>query len=171
MSETLRLLKFEPAVALLIMANNHLNIRLHQAFVDLSSPQALTEDGQTKITISTKESVDRGIRRLYTGQMDYVYSRIHVVSVFSDLVLNVTPPITVAGAMRNLSLATGLVITQDDFENELVEGSTFVLKAKPESLRWYGETTVMLNEPGVSMNLAEAFPNNVFDDLIPPDYS
>ena len=171
MSETLRLLKFDPAVALLVMANNHLNIRLHQAFVDLGVPEVLNDSGQTKVTISTKESTDRGIRRLYSGQLDYVYNRIHVASVFAGTVLTVSPPVTIAGAMKNVALATGLVISQDDFVNELVEGDRFVLKAKPESLRWYGETTVMLNEPGLSIQLAEAFPNNVLNGLIPPVFS
>lgn len=168
MSDTLRLLKFDPAVALLIMANNHLNIRLRSEFATVGSPIVKDDNGLTEVTISTRESIDEGIRRDYTGSIQYVFKRIHVADIFSNLVLDLTPPITVNGVLRNMSLATGLAISPDDFENALVEGSSFVLKAKSESLRWFGETTVMLNEPGVSIQLAEAFPNNVLDGLAPP---
>lgn len=168
MSETLRLLKFDPAVALLIMANNHLNIRLRIEYVTLSKPKATDDNGLTEVTITTKRSADEGIRRDYTGSLKYVYKRIHVADIFSDLVLDLTPPITVGGVLRNLSLATGLVISPDDFENALISSKSFVLKAKADSLRWFGETTVMLNEPGASIQLAEAFPNNDLDGLIAP---
>ena len=168
MSETLRLLKFDPAVALLIMANNHLNIRLRIEYVDLGIPKPIDDNGLTEVTVTTKRSVDEGIRRDYTGSLKYVYKRIHVADIFTELIFTAKPPVTVYGLLRNLSLATGLVITDNDFENALITNKSFVLKAKPESLRWFGEISVMLDEPGESIQLAEAFPNNGLDGLIAP---
>lgn len=171
MSETLRLLKFDPAVALLIMANHQLRIRLHIAYTDLGLPEALDANGLTKVRIITKPSTDPVIRRDYTGELDYEYQRIHVGDVFGNAVLDLTPPLTVAALIRNIALTTGLAVSDTDFVNELIEGSSFTLKANANSLRWYGETTVMLNEPGVTIQLAEAFPNNVLDGLIAPVFT
>lgn len=171
MSETLRLLKFDPAVALLIMANNHLNVRLHSTYVDFGLPVAIDEDGLTDVLISTKPSVDRGVRRDHIGQILYRYQRIHVADIFSDAVLDLTPPLTVHSVVRNIATATGLAIGEDDFVNALIEEQKFVLKANEHSLRWYGEVEVVLNEPGVTIQLADAFPNNVLDGLYVPDYS
>jgi len=44
------------------------------------------------------------------------------------------------------------------------------LVAKAESLRWVGQTTVVLNTPGEVISLADAFPNNILDGLVGPDY-
>ena len=169
MSDTLRLLKYDPAVALLIMANNHLNLRMMPQYVSISAPRAIDFD-TTEVTFTSHTSVDRNIPSLYTGEFDYRYKRIDVNDIFAGMSLDLMPPATIRGIINNLSLATGLVVTADDFENGLVEGSFFVLKAKPGSLRWVGETTVVLNEPGETIDLAEAFSNNILNGLWAPDF-
>lgn len=168
MTDTLRLLKFDPAVALLIMANNHFNLHLRSEFASVGPPQA-TDDVLTHVVITTHESIDENIYRQHTGQLTYRYNRLQVADVFGGMSLDLTPPITVNGVMNNIALASGLVITDDDFENALITGSSFVLKAKPNSLRWVGETTVTLGEPGVSILLSEAFSNNVLNGLTAPN--
>jgi hypothetical protein len=170
MSETLRLLKFDPAVALLIMANNQLNTNLMPQYAEVSAPTALDEF-LTSVVITTHPSNDDGIYRRHTGSITYRYNRIHVADIFGSMRLDLTPPTTVGGVMTNLANASGLVITDDDFENGLVTGNSFVLKAKPQSLRWVGETTVMLNDPGEAIQLSEAFPINILDGLYPPVFS
>lgn len=170
MSQTLRLLKYDPSVALLIMANNHYNINLRPEYARAVNPTALGET-LTEVTIETFDSIDSFIYRRCVGTMRYRYNRIRVSDVFTDLVLDITPPATIGGMMNNLALASGLIITDDDFENGLIEGDSFVLKAKPGSLRWVGETTVMLNEPAEYESLADAFPNNVLNGLYPPSFT
>lgn len=170
MSETLRLLKYDPAVALLIMVNNHLNLHLRPEFAKVTDPTAI-EGTLTEVKVTTFDSINDFISRRYTGELTYRYDRIHVASLFSDMVLTVTPPTTVLGVMTNLAQASGLVITNDDFENQRVESNSFLLTAKPNSLRWVGSVTVMLNEPGTAIQLADAFPNNILNGLTPPDFS
>lgn len=167
MTDTLRLLKFDPAVALLIMANNHFNLHLRAEFASIGPPM-IVEGAVTNVVITTHESTDENIYRQHTGQMTYRYNRLHVADVFGGMTLDLTPPITIKGVMNNIALASGLVITDMDFENALVTGSSFILKAKPNSLRWIGETTVTLGEPGTSVLLSDAFSNNVLDGLWPP---
>lgn len=172
MSETLRLLKYDPAVALLIMANNHFNITLRPEFTSVGDPVSVDGSDQlTEVTIRTHDTRDEVIYRGYTGELTYRYNRINVADVFADTVLDLTPPITILGVLTNIANASGCVFTEDDFENALVTTNTFELKAKSNSLRWVGQTTVMLNEPGVSVQLAEAFPNNVLNGLYAPDLS
>lgn len=170
MSDTLRLLKYDPAVALLIMANNDFNINLAPQYAKVSEPTALGEF-LTSVDIVTHPSNDPGIFRQVTGQINYRFNRIHVSDVFGSMRLDVTPPATVLGIMQNLARASGLVITEDDFENGLVDTESFVLRAKPQSLRWVGETTVMLNDPGETIALSEAFPNNILNGLIAPTFT
>lgn len=142
MTDTLRLLKFDPAVAILIMANNQFNINLRTEFASVGTPVAV--DGSvTDVVINTHPSIDENIYRSHTGQMTYRYIRLDLNEVFGDLYLDVVPPITVVGVMNNIANATGLVITPDDFENALIVDSTFQLTAKPQSLRWVGVTTVV----------------------------
>lgn len=171
MSETLRLLKYDPAVALLIMANNHFNIHLRPEFTSVSTPVVIdAAQGLTEVTIQTKDSTDDGIYRQYSGSMKYRYKRLSVEEVFAGMSMDLTPPLTIGGVLQNIAAASGLVFTEDDFENGLIQTSSFVLKAKPTSLRWVGQTTVMLNEPGVSIQLADAFANNILNGLYPPDF-
>lgn len=172
MSETLRLLKYDPAVALLIMVNDHLNIYLLPEYAKVHSPTAVVEGGlATDVTVDTFDSGNDFIPRQYTGSLTYRFNRLSVSEILGTLTLSLTPPVTVAGVMANLAAATGLVITDDDFENGLVETNSFTLTAKPQSLRWVGSTTVMLNEPGELLELAVAFPNNILNGLTPPDFS
>lgn len=169
MSDTLRLLKYDPAVALLILANNHLNLRMMPQGVSVSAPVAIDET-VTEVTFTAHDSIDEYIETRFTGSMKYRYHRIHVADYFAGMTLEVSPPVTVRGVMNNLALASGLVITDDDFENALVEGASFELKAKASSLRWVGQTTVMLEEPAETLELAEAFSNNILNGLWPPDF-
>lgn len=167
MSETLRLLKYDPAVALLIMANNQLNTNLLPQYSSVSAPTSIS-GSLTSVEISTHETVDEYIYRRHTGSMVYRYNRIDVADVFGGMILDLTPPLTIYGVMENLAAASGLVFTDDDFENALVLANSFVLKAKPESLRWVGETTVVLNEPREVIRFADAFPNNILNGFVAP---
>lgn len=170
MSETLRLLKYDPAVALLIMVNNHLNLHLREEFARAHSPQAMDEGTLTQVTVETFDSINDFIPRIYTGSFTYTYDRLSIEEVFGPLVLNLTPPVTVVGVMTELANASGMVFTEDDFENALVDTNSFTLTAKPGSLRWVGSTTVMLNEPGTAIELADAFPNTLLDGLYAPHF-
>lgn len=169
MSDTLRLLKHDPTVALLILANNHLNLRMMPQGTSVSSPVAI-DKALTEVIFTAHASVDEYIETRYTGSLKYRYHRLDVADYFSGLTLEVTPPVTVRGVMNNLALASGLVITDDDFENALVEGASFELKAKPNSLRWVGQTTVMLEQPADALELAVAFSNNILDGLWVPEF-
>lgn len=170
MPDTLRLLKFDPAVALLIMINSQLNLYLYREFVDIGTPVAVNDSGMAEVVVSTRPSRDDGIRRTYTGQLTYRFQRLDVSAYLAETVLEFTPPITVAGLLDNLSKATGIVFSEDDFENAVISDGTFDLVAKPESLRWVGSTTVTLNPPDKVLTLAEAFPNNLLDGLWLPDF-
>jgi hypothetical protein len=169
MSDTLRLLKYDPTVALLILANNHLNLRMMPQGISVSTPTAIGRT-LTEVTFTAHESIDEYIETRYTGSLRYRYNRLDVNDYFAGLELEVSPPVTVRGVMNNLALASGLVITDDDFENALVEGSSFELKASANSLRWVGSTTVVLEEPAETLELSEAFANNILDGLYPPDF-
>lgn len=169
MSDTLRLLKHDPTVALLILANNHLNLRMMPQGISVSTPTAIGET-LTEVTFTAHESVDEYIETRYTGSFRYRYNRLDVNDYFAGLTLEVSPPVTVRGVMNNLALASGLVITDDDFENALVDGSSFELKASAKSLRWVGSTTVVLDEPTETLELSDVFSNNILDGLWPPSF-
>jgi hypothetical protein len=169
MSDTLRLLKHDPTVALLILANNHLNLRMMPQGISVSAPTAIGGT-LTEVTFTAHESVDEYIETRYTGSFRYRYNRLNVSDYFAGLALEVSPPVTVRGVMNNLALASGLVITDDDFENALVEGSSFELKASVNSLRWVGSTTVVLDEPTETLELSEVFSNNILDGLWAPNF-
>lgn len=164
MSETLRLLKHSPSVALLIMANNYHNLQLRSEYARVINPVAVDET-TTTVTIETFDSKNDYIPNLYSGNLTFTYKRLRLEDIFGDMKLNLTPPLTVAGVVQNLSSCSGVEFTEDDYVNALVEGETFVLQSKPESLRWVGAVTIVLNPPGTVVPLSEAFSNNVLDGL------
>jgi hypothetical protein len=169
MTDTLRLLKYDPAVALLIMANNQLNLNLMPQHASVGAPEAI-EGTRTKVLISTHDSTDEIIYRRHTGTLEYTYDRINVATIFGNAVLDLDPPLTIYGIMTNLAVASGMAWTTDDFENGVISTNSFVLKAKPQSLRWVGEATIALNEPVEEPSLADAFPVNILNGLTPPDF-
>lgn len=169
MSETLRLLKFDPAVALLIMANNQLNTNLMPQHATVGEPTSLGEK-LTSVVITTRPTVDPVIYRRHSGSIVYQFERIPVSDIFGGMRLNATPPLTIQGVMQSIAFESGLSITDRDFENGVITGNSFELKAQPGSLRWVGQTTVMLNEPAELITLGEAFPNNILSGFIPPTF-
>lgn len=169
MSDTLRLLKHPPSVALLIMANNHHNLHLRPEYARVGAP--VTVNGAvTEVVIESFDSGNDFIPNIYSNQFTFRYRRLNVADVLGNIRLNLTPPITIAGVVENIAQLSGVVIVEDDFENGLVEEETFILRAKSESLRWVGQTTVVLNQPDVIQPLAQAFPNNVLSGLTPPEF-
>lgn len=171
MPATLRLLKYTPTEAILIMANNQLNIWLRPEIATVGPPAKLDDEGiLTQVTITTRPSIDEGIRRDYVGEFPFRYQRLSVPEIFGNMFLDVTPPITIHGCLNNICKASGLEIDVNDFENGLIEDNNFQLVAKPESLRWAGAATVRLNDPIVEVLLADAFSDNVLDGFIPPDF-
>lgn len=169
MSDTLRLLKFSPSVALLIMANNHHNLHLRTEYAKVGPPVAITED-ITEVVIESFDSKNDFIPTPYSGSFTFRYRRLNVAEVMGELRLNLTPPLTVGGILASIAQQTGCVIDEDDFENALIETDTFDLVAKPTSLRWVGQTTVVLNKPDEVLSLADAFPNNILNGLTGPDF-
>lgn len=169
MTNTLRLLKFDPAVALLIMANNQLLTNLMIEHASIGVPEVI-EGSLTKVMITTHDSTDEVIYRRHTGSLEYRYHRINVADIFETMRLDLTPPVTIYGVMENLAKASGMAWTTDDFENGVVTENYFVLKAKPQSLRWVGEATIVLNDPLEEESLADAFPINILDGLYPPEF-
>lgn len=164
MTDTLRLLRHDPAVAVMIMANNQHNLWLRPEFTSVGPPTRLGEV-LTKVLISTHPTTDPGIRRNHFGQMEYTYKRLKLDEVMNGIKLDFAPPATVASILATISKQTGLVFNENDFDNALIEASHYVLEAKSESLRWVGSVVIELRPAQSVVSLADAFSNNVLDGL------
>jgi len=102
----------------------------------------------------------------YTGSVDFEYPRLDLGAEFSKFepVAIVDFPTTTQSICASLTKRYGILFDTNDFVDETVsfdERGDFVLKCKPESLRWVGQYPLTIKQRIIPLNIA--FNDRVLD--------
>ena len=145
MSDTQRLLRYDPETAVLIMVNEAYGLHLRREIAYVSDREPLA-DGKIRVTVTGRPSIDEGIPSSYEGSVSIVVQRLSLNEIFGEFTVQAAPPATVRSVVELLSRSTKIKFDDMDFTNEIITTHEFMLKADPESLRWYGQTKITLDE-------------------------
>ena len=148
MADTIGLLRERPHVALVSLLNEYNGVDIHPDHVEFSNLEPLA-GRRTKVTVTPKRNANPFFKNPYTGLKEIVYNRLDLSVLFKiyDLRFDISLPASthvVIGLVREL---TGFVLEEDEFELEFINpynASPYLLKAKPDSLRWVGSVEVEL---------------------------
>jgi hypothetical protein len=148
MADTIGLLRERPHVALVSLLNEYNGVDIHPDHVEFSNIKPLV-GRRTKVTVTPKRNVNPFVKNPYTGLKEIVYNRLDLSVLFQPYTLKFDIPLpasthVVIGLITEL---TGFVLEEDEFELEFINpynASPYLLKAKPDSLRWVGSVEVEL---------------------------
>lgn len=145
MSDTQRLLRYDPETAVLILANERDNLHLRKEFARVKERHP-SADGEMTVVIEGHESTDTGLTSPYSGELRMTYQRLNLATDLGEFTLQIAPPLTVRSAMRHFSQRTGIKIEDGEFLDDIIDEHEYLLRADPDSLRWYGEVKIHLIE-------------------------
>lgn len=163
-----RLLKFSPTDAIFMMANSSLNTQLRPEIATVGEPVSLG-GRRTRIGIFSTSHKPRMVQNPYTGNTVLEYNRYDLGDVFDQILLDITPPTTVKSILDEIVEKTGIVFDDQDFENERVDSSTYILKAAVSSKRWVGEVSVTLGADIIGVHISQWLTTNYHDGLVVGD--
>lgn len=140
-------LSASPWEALLQLVNDNCGLHLEPASTTLTYLESLSDDGETKVTLTASRS-DNSLKPPFAYRV-FKYYRLDLAVVLSDYDGGFIDPENdvhdTRWVMTWLSNKTGIAFDLNDFQHVTVRNmETFVLKAHPMSLRWYGSITLTI---------------------------
>lgn len=142
-----RLLRFDPLSALLIMVNQQAGTCLNPNQIKATVVEPL-QGTLTRVTLSAFAPDHEWIAQEYQGNQTLTYHRLDLGTFFRQgLTVEARLPLTVFSLLEMLNHRQGLVFADSDFDQAVIEQSSFVLKAKASSLRWVGQVPVTVRTP------------------------
>lgn len=159
--ETKQLLGMTPEQALVAMVNaeNGTNFR----------PDGLIPDAPSEVAGLTTEVVLRARRASAAldvvpapGAFTFQFERLALNGYFQGIMAGFRPtmPTSTQVILDELTVRTGQVFYHEDFHQDYIDrenAAPYVLRAKPESLRWYGAMEIVLGEwPKLDVYLRDA---------------
>ncbi len=145
MSDTQRLLRYDPETAVLIIANERNDLHLRKEFARVSERQP-GANGLMTVVIRGTPSTDEGLVSNFSGELSMTYQRLNLSTDLGEITLQIAPPVTVRSALRKLSERTGIKFEDGEIIDDLIDTHSYTLHADPESLRWYGSVNINLIE-------------------------
>ena len=148
MADTIGLLRERPHVALVSLLNEYNGVAIHPDHVEFTNIEPLV-GRRTKVTVTPKREANPFVKNPYTGLKEIVYNRLDLSVLFKiyDLRFDIPLPASTHVVIGLVSELTGFVLEEDEFELEFINpynASPYLLKAKPDSLRWVGSVEVEL---------------------------
>lgn len=136
-----------PWEALLQLINDNCGLYLKPWTSNLISLDAINSEGETKVTIMASKS-DDSLTPPFACRV-FKYYRLDLAVVLADYDGGFIDPdnnvVDTRWVVNWLSEKTGIVFDMNDFQHIPVKVmESFVLKAHPMSLRWYGEITLTI---------------------------
>lgn len=166
-----RLLQFTPDEAILMIANDKLNTYLRPEIVKVGTVTAL-QGLRTRVTIESTDVHPEMIQNPYEGVSELVYNRYDLTSTFDVILSNISTPTTTQSLLDQISEATGIVFTDEDFSNERIDDSEYWLTPLPGSKRWVGAVKVIFDSDTLGTHISQYLPINEHEGLVsePKDY-
>jgi hypothetical protein len=146
---TLELLTYSPTEALLVIANETLDLSVNPNNVTLSDIRSLGGT-ETEVTITAHYNGARPINpefvaNPYEGHATLRFNRLDLGTVMGDnFTVALTVPTTVNDVLDAIREKTGVRFDEDDFAQDRIDTSEFLLSALPQSKRWVGGVHLVL---------------------------
>lgn len=148
MSDTGVLLRMRPQDAILRMINDLNDTNFQPSNFNFSAPTQ-GPGRQVAIRLTARKTVARDDYNPVKGNLNVTYNRLDIGATFADALdgFTVTLPASTQNVLNELTKRTG----QDFFLEDIVleeitrqNGTAYLIKAKAESLRWFGALEVTL---------------------------
>jgi hypothetical protein len=138
-----QLLTYTPFQAMLIAFNETHGTQLNPRFVGLD--QVLSSEGPD-ITVRLKAIPQRSNSEAnrFSGKGDITVTRLNLTDLFPQpFVMDYFGEVVSHDVARTITQRTGIVFDESDFESVVLTPENAILKAGPNSLRWYGQMTIL----------------------------
>jgi hypothetical protein len=138
-----QLLTFTPYQALLIAFNEVHGTQLNPRFVGLD--QVISSNG-ADLVVRLKAIPQRSNSEAnrFTGSGDITVKRLNLADLFPNpFVMDYFGEVVSHDVARTITQRTGIVFDESDFESVVLTPENAILKAGPNSLRWYGQMTIL----------------------------
>lgn len=161
------LLRHTPEDAIVMMVNEENGTRFPSGTFHFGMPEVVDNSRETRIRLTVRDSVHKLDEVPYDGVIDFTYHRLDMADHFDDILSGFRPELPTSSQVLLEELKRRL--GQDFFLEDIVHeditranAAPYRLKAKAESLRWYGYIDVMLVDlTDLNALLANATPANL----------
>lgn len=164
MFEVIRLLKFTPDEALLMLANMEMNTHLRPEIARVGEVIPL-EGSRTKVRIHSLDVKPDMIQNPYSGITELEYNRYDLSSIFDVILFDTGVPTTVNSVIERITQSTGIQFDDHDFVNERISVDEYWLTAAPGSKRWVGAVKVIFNASEIGTHISQYLPINDHDGM------
>lgn len=137
-----QLLTYTPLQAALIAFNDVHGTQLNPRFVELD--KIVSSNGQDIVLrLKARTSNPNAEDNRFGGSGDITVKRLNLATIFPrPFVMEYFGEVVSHDVARTITERTGIVFDQNDFESVVLTPTNAILKASPNSLRWYGQMTV-----------------------------
>lgn len=147
-ANTVRLLKMAPKDAIIKMLNDENDTRFPSGVFDISEPVAGLER-ETTVNMAIRKSRSKLDEIPYSGEIDFTFQRLDLAEHFPSVLTGFRPPMpcSTQTLIDEITRRVGQQFFLEDFVLEEISHSNaapYSLKAKVESLRWFGSIEVTL---------------------------
>lgn len=137
-----QLLTYTPYQALLIAFNDVHGTQLNPRYVALDS--IVSSNGADLVVrlkaLSVQPNVDEN---RFSGSGNIAVKRLNLAAIFPrPFVMDYFGEVVSHDVARTITQQTGIVFDESDFESVVLTPTNAILKASPNSLRWYGQMTI-----------------------------
>lgn len=138
---TEQLLQLPPFEAALIAYNDQHGTQLNPRFVELDG--VVNNDGSwVTIRLKAREDNPNKEDRRFNGQCTITIERLDLGETIGTVKIPYIDSITTPDVGSNITKQVGIIFDENDFIKDVITETNTVVRANPESLRWYGEMTV-----------------------------
>lgn len=165
MFEVIRLLKFTPEEAILMVANKEMNTHLRPEIAQVG--EVISLGGlRTKVRIHSLDVKPEMIQNPYSGITELEYNRYDLSSIFDVILSDIEVPTTVQSVLDRITESTGILFDEHDFVNERIVDEEYWLTAAPDSRRWVGSVKVIFNASDIGTHISQYLPINDHGGLV-----
>ncbi len=138
-----QLLRWPPYEALLIAYNEQYGTSLNPRYVDLG--EVIGGEGpQVRVNLKASQGLPNSDERQVINQGIITVNRLDIGAMFAGVVnIPYSGQIVSHDVARILTQRSGIVFDRSDFLDVVLTPEDNILKPAPQSLRWYGQLTVL----------------------------
>lgn len=137
-----QLLQMPPLDALLVAYNDVHGTQLNPRFVEVEQIGPSVGPDLT-VRISARTGLSNREFQRFTGTGTFTVTRLNLADLFTaPVIIPFSEAIASPDVGRNITQITGIVFDDNDFIKDVITSENTVVRAHPDSLRWYGEMSV-----------------------------
>jgi hypothetical protein len=131
-----------PLDALMVAYNDVHGTQLNPRFIELDRVTGSTEQ-QITVRLKARSHISSREHQRFVGNGEFAVNRLNLSELFTGGVqIPFSEAISSPDVGRNITQITGIVFDDNDFVKDVITVENNVIRAHPDSLRWYGELTV-----------------------------